>query len=135
MEEETVYDQHIDVHYLSTYTWRREDGRWRVIAAQTNVVAKDPPALPIDAARLGGYAGTYELSAERRYRVERRGAELVGGREGRDLKPLIAVGDNVFVDAGSNLGILRVFVVNADGRVERMVERRKFADLSWRRVE
>ena len=48
---------------------------------------------------------------------------------------LIAVGDNVFVDAGSNFGILRVFVTGASGNVDRMVERRKFADLSWRKVE
>jgi hypothetical protein len=135
MEEETVYDQHIDVHYLSTYTWRREDGRWRVIAAQTNVVAKDPPALPIDTSRLDAYTGTYELSAERRYRVERRGNAMVGGREGRELKPLIAVGDNVFVAAGDPLGILRIFVVGENDAVGRMVERRKFADLSWRRVK
>ena len=134
-EEETVFDQHIEVHYLSTYTWRREDGRWRVIAAQTVVVAKDPPALPVDTSRLDACAGTYEMSAEWRYRVERRDDGLVGGREGRELKSLIAVGDNVFADAGSSLGILRVFVCGKEGTVERMVERRKFADLSWRRVE
>lgn len=135
MEEMTIYNQHIAVHYLSTYTWRRESGRWRVIAAQTNVVAKDPPALPIAVARLDAYVGTYELSSERRFRVERRGDALFGGREGREPVSLIAVGDNVFVDAGSNLGILRVFVAGANGNVDRMVERRKFADLAWRRVE
>jgi Domain of unknown function (DUF4440) len=135
METQTVFDQNIDVHYLSTFTWHREAGCWRVISAQTNVVAKDPPALPIDTARLDAYVGTYQLSAERRFRVERRSDALFGGREGSEPASLIAVGDNVFADAGSNLGILRVFVTGADGKVNRMLVRRKFADLSWRRVD
>jgi ketosteroid isomerase-like protein len=133
-ERQTVYDQQVEVNYVSTHAWRREDGRWRLIAAQAVVVAKDPPALPIRSARLDAYVGTYELSGKRRYRVERRGDTLVGGREGGELKPLLAVGDNVFAEAGSDLGILRIFVARPDGTVERMVQRRKFADLSWLRV-
>jgi ketosteroid isomerase-like protein len=133
-EKQTVYDQQIEVSYRSTHTWRREDGRWRLIAAQNLVLAKDPPALPIDTGRLADYAGTYELSGQRRYRIEQRGDSLVGGRENSELTPLIAVGDNVFVDAGSNLGILRIFVRGPAGAVERMVQRRKFADLDWLKV-
>lgn len=133
-ETQTVYDQHIEVDYRSTHTWRREKGRWRLVAAQTVVLAKDPQALPIDTSRLGDYAGTFELSGKRRYRVEQRGESLVGGREGGELTPLIAVGDNVFTDAGNNLGILRIFVRSGEGAVERMVQRRKFADTDWMRV-
>lgn len=133
-ETETVYDQHIAVNYRSTHTWRRENGRWRLIAAQAVVLAKDPAPLPIDVGRLRDYVGTYELSGQRRYRVEVRGDTLVGGREGKEPMSLIAVGDNVFADSGSSLGILRVFVRGADGRVVRMVDRRKFADLDWLRV-
>jgi hypothetical protein len=134
-EKQTVYEQHIEVDYRATHTWRRENGRWRLIAAQTVVLAHDPPALPINTRRLGDYAGTYELSAERRYRVEQRGDGLVGGREGGELTPLIAVGDNVFADSASSLGILRMFVRGPAGAVERMVQRRKFADLDWLRVQ
>jgi ketosteroid isomerase-like protein len=133
-EKQKVYDQNIEVDYRSTHTWRREDGKWRLVAAQTVVLAKDPPALPIDTRRLGDYVGAYELSGQRRYCVAQRGEALVGGREGAEPTPLIAVGDNVFVDAGSNLGILRVFVRGRDGAVERMVQRRKFADTDWLRL-
>lgn len=133
-EKQTVFDQHIEVDYRGTQTWRRERGRWRLLAAEAVVLARDPPALPIDLARLRDFAGTYELSGDRRYRVELRGEILLGGREGGELVPLIAVGDNVFADAGSNLGILRIFVRRRDGTVDRMVQRRKFADLIWARV-
>ncbi len=133
-EKQTVYDQQIEVNYRATHTWQRENGRWRLIAAQNVVLVKDPPALPIDIRRLADYAGTYELSGKRRYRVEQRGDTLVGGRENSELTPLLAVGDNVFIEAGSNLGILRIFVRGQTSAIERMVQRRKFADLDWVRV-
>lgn len=133
-ERQTVYDQRIEVNYRTTHTWRRENGRWRLIAAQNLVLARDPAAMPIDTRRLADYVGTYELSGRRRYRVEQRGDVLVGGRENSQLTPLIAVGDNVFVDSGSSLGILRIFVRGRTGAVERMVQRRKFADTNWLRV-
>ncbi len=132
-EKQTVYNQQIEVSYLSTHTWRCEDGEWRLIAAQNLVLARDPAALPV-AARLEDYAGTYDLAGKRRYRIEQRGEGLVGGREGGELTPLIPVGDNVFVDSGSNLGILRIFVRDANGTVQRMVQRRKFADVTWLKV-
>jgi len=129
-ERQSIYGQQIEVNYRSTHTWRREDGVWRLIAAQNLVVPRDPAALPIRAS-LADFAGTYDLGGKRRFRVEQRGEQLVGGREGGQLTPLIPVGDNVFVDAGSNLGVLRIFVRGADGRVARMVQRRKFADTTW----
>jgi aspartate racemase len=132
-ETQTVYDQRIEVNYRSTHTWRREKGQWRLIAAQNLVLPRDPSALPVSA-RLSDYAGTYDLSGKRRYRVEQRGEVLLGGRENGDLTPLIPVGENVFADAGSNLGILRIFLHGADGVVDRMVQRRKLADLTWMKV-
>lgn len=133
-EKQTVYDQQVEIRYRSLHTWRRESGRWRLIAAQNHVMARDPQPLPIDTRRLSDFAGTYELSGQRRYTVERRGDVLVGGPEGGQLKPLIAVGENVFVESGSSLGVLRIFVRGKGGAVERMVQRRKFADLEWRRL-
>lgn len=134
-EKQVVYDQHIEVNYRSTHMWQRENRRWRLIAAQNVVLARDPSPLPIEEKQLADFVGTYELSGKRRYRVEQRGDILVGGRENTELKPLIAVGDNVFFEAGSNLGILRIFVRGAAGTVERMVQRRKFADLDWLKVK
>ena len=133
-EKQTFYDQHLVVDYRATNTWRREGGRWRLIAAQNLTLAKDPPPLPIDASRLADFVGTYDVAGKRRFRVERKGDGLVGGREGRDLITLIPVGDNVFTAAGNNLGTLLIFVRGKNGAVERMVERRKFSDLDWLKV-
>jgi ketosteroid isomerase-like protein len=133
-ERETVYDQTIEVTYRTTHTWRREQGRWRLVASQNLVVPRDPPALPVTLGNLDAFAGTYDLSGKRRYRVERRGDDLVGGREGGALARLIPVGENVFADSGSTLGVIRIFVRGRSGAVERMVQRRKFADLDWMRV-
>jgi len=54
--------------------------------------------------------------------------------EGGKLAPLIPVGENVFAESGSSLGNLRIFLRGPGGAVERMVSRRKFADLELRRA-
>jgi hypothetical protein len=133
-ETETVYDQHLRVNYLSTYTWMKEQGKWRVIAAHTLVEAQDPPPTPISSARLVAYSGMYELSGHRRYFVDAHGTKLVGGPSDNDLKPLIPVGENVFVRGGDPLAQLIIFPVEPNGTVNRMIVRRKFADLVWKKV-
>jgi hypothetical protein len=133
-ETQTIFDQKIEVAYFGTHVWHRESGRWRLIAAQAAVRAKDPPPLPVDARRLDDYAGTYGLSDTWRYRVEARGDTLLGGSPGRELEALIPIGENVFADRGSSLGVLRMFVRGPDGKVARMVQRRKFAYLDWKRL-
>jgi hypothetical protein len=133
-EKQNVYDQQIEVNYRGTQTWRREHGRWRLIAAQNVVIARDPRPLPIRLEKLADYAGTYELSGKRRYRVALRGDTLLGGREASEMTRLIPVGENVFAESGSTLGVLRVFVRGPSGAVVRMVQRRKFADLDWMKV-
>lgn len=133
-ESETVYGQHLNVKYLSTYTWIKEGGKWRIIAAQTQVRAQDPAPTPISGARLEAYTGMYELSAQRRYFVDTRGNTLLGGTDDKDLKPLIPVGENVFVRSGDSLAQLIIFPIGPNGTVTRMIQRRKFADLVWNKV-
>lgn len=132
-EHEQFFDQALRVLYRATDTWRREGGKWRLVASQVMVVAQDPPPTPLSAALLSDYAGLYDLSG-RKQRVEVRGGQLFEGRDGRELKPLIAVGDNVFVGQGDPLAIQYIFLRGADGKVQRLLERRKFADLQMTRL-
>jgi hypothetical protein len=134
-EHELVYDQELHVLYRATDTWRREQGRWRMVASQVMVLAQDPAPMPVAAAALAQFAGLYDESGKRRYRVVVKDGQLAEGREGREPSPLIPVGDNVFVGKGDPLAILYIFVRGADGKVQRMVERRKFADILMARVE
>ncbi len=133
-EHEQVYDQALHVIYRATDTWYRDSGKWRLAASQLMVVAQDPPPMPVSAALLADYAGLYDLGGKRRYRVEVQGDHLAEGRDGRELTPLIAVGDNVFVARGDPLAIHYIFVRGGDGKVQRMIERRKFADLEMPRI-
>jgi hypothetical protein len=134
VERQTVFDQTIEVYYLCSQVWRRDGGRWRLWLAHTAVRAQDPAPQRVDARRLRDFAGTYELGAWR-YRVEARDDALFGGNPaGGEPQGLIPVGDNVFVEAGNPLGMLRIFVRGKGGKVERMIVRRKFADLEWKRL-
>jgi hypothetical protein len=133
LERQGIFGQEIEVRYLGSQTWRREDGRWRLVLAHNAVRARDPPATPGQARRLRDFAGTYALGAWR-LQVEVRDGTLAAGTPGGALRPLIAVGDNVFVEAGHPLAILRIFVRGSDGRVAKMIQRRKFADVEWTRL-
>lgn len=133
LETQTVFDQTIEVRYFGSQTWRREGGRWRLLLAHNAVRAQDPAPLPIVRKRLRDFTGTYELGAWR-YEVKLRDGTLVAGRAGAEPQPLIAVGDNVFLAPGDPLAVLRIFVREPDGKVRRMVQRRKFADLVWKKV-
>jgi hypothetical protein len=97
LERQGIFGQEIEVRYLGSQTWRREDGDWRL---------------------------QFEVSD----------GTLAAGTPGGALRPLIAVGDNVFVEAGHPLAILRIFVRGSDGRVAKMIQRRKFADVEWTRL-
>jgi hypothetical protein len=77
----------------------------------------------------------YELSGgKRRYFVDHHGTKLVGGPNDNDLKPLIPIGENVFVRGGDNLAQLIIFPIEPNGTVNRLIVRRKFADLVWKKV-
>ncbi|HWY25843.1 MAG TPA: DUF4440 domain-containing protein [Nevskia sp.] len=128
-EHERVFDQALHVLYRATDTWRREHGAWRQVSQQVMVLAQDPLPLPVDTKRLDDYVGRYAVSGKWNYRVERHGDGLSLTREGHEAKTMIAVGDNVFVVQGDPLAIQYIFVRGADGKVQRIVERRKFADL------
>ena len=134
-ETETVLQQWIQVNRVSSCVWRREHGRWRLAALHTTVTPRDPESLPADSQELGLYAGTYELApGGRTYLVEHRGDVLLGGSAKDEMKPLIAVGRNVFAEPGAPVGDLLIFVDRPQGTVDRMVRRSKGADLSWLRV-
>ena len=96
-EVETFHGQELHAQYLSTETWRRKDGDWKLYMVHTYAVLKDPPPITLPAAQMQEYAGRYSAAPDLTYIIKWDGKQLTGGREGRELKPLqVEVRDVLF---------------------------------------
>ncbi len=58
-EQETYHGQHLTASYLTTETWRRDDGQWKLYLIHTYAVMKDPPAILLPTKELEQYVGRY----------------------------------------------------------------------------
>jgi hypothetical protein len=133
-EWETVFGQKLSTKYRETDTFRRVGADWKLMGAHTSVVTADPPPQTVATGSWPSFVGTYKLLPNGwTYFVQLKDGKLYAGRDAAKLKPLIPIADNAFVLSGS-LGDL-VFGRNAQGRVDRIVELRKFEVLTWRRVK
>jgi len=104
-----------------------------MVASHTSVVTSDPPAQEVSKAGWPGLVGQYRLLPNGwTFTVELRDRQLYGGRDPKNLRPLVPLAPAVFVVSGS-LGEW-IFVVE-NGKATRIVNRRKFAVLVWTRVE
>jgi hypothetical protein len=131
-EQETVFDQRLLVRYRFVATWIRRGGAWRLAAMEDVTVPTEPPELAVAGLRLDDYPGTYRYGPGRQWVVQRRGDALVYvRRDGKDV-PLRPVALDVFFD-GSDEKNLIVFRRDAAGRVNALVERRKYNDLHMTR--
>ena len=129
LEQESVFGQRLTVRYRFLATWVRRSGAWRLAAMQDVTVPTDPPALGVRGLRLNDYPGTYRYSPDRAWVVRRKGDILTYSRRaGGKEEALSPVALDVFTD-GSDEKNLIVFQRDAAGRVDRLVERRKYNDL------
>lgn len=132
-EEETFHGQVLHAQYLSTETWQRNGGDWKLYLVHTYAVLKDPPSISLPAAQMQEYAGRYSESPALTYVIRWDGKQLTGGREGRELKPLQAeVRDVLFVPGQPR--IRKIFQRDANGKITGFVDRRESWDLVWRRA-
>lgn len=133
-EWETVFGQRLTTKYRVTDTFRREGRVWKLVASHISVVTTDPPDQEVSSAGLPGFAGRYQLAPNGWiFTVELRDGKLHGGRDPKQLRPMIALAPNVFVVSGS-LGEW-IFVTDESGRATRIVNVRKFAPLIWKRID
>ncbi len=132
-ETESVFGQRLGVHYRVTNTYRRDGRAWKMVASHLSVVTRDPPAQDVSQAGWPGLVGTYRLLPDGwTFTVELRDGRLVGGRDPKNLRPLIPLASQAFVLSGS-LGEWHFVVEN--GRATRILNLRKFAPLVWTRVD
>jgi hypothetical protein len=132
-EQETVFDQKLVVRYWSTSTFVRDGKGWKLAALQTVTVPTQPPLLKVADLKLEDYPGTYRYGPDRAFTVAVTGGRLsFTTKAGRPPTFLDAVARDVFMDEGEERNLL-IFRRGAGGKVEELIERRKFNDLRMAR--
>jgi hypothetical protein len=131
-EQENYHGQTLFARYLMTETWRSEAGGWKLHLVHAYAVLKDPPAISLPPDVLQQYAGRYLAGNDLVYVVEWNGKQLMGGRRGGALKPLLVEVRDVLFIAGQPR-IRKIFQRDTAGRITGFVDRRENWDLVWRR--
>jgi hypothetical protein len=128
-EQETVFGQKLVVRYLFTSTYVRRDGSWKLVAMQDVTLPTPPPVLSVRDVKFGDYPGTYRYGPERAFIVALEQGKLVF-RSKAAGKPyaLEPIAKDVFMGGDDEKNLL-IFHRGESGRVNELIERRKFNDL------
>ncbi|HVZ98946.1 MAG TPA: DUF4440 domain-containing protein [Caulobacterales bacterium] len=132
-EHETYHGGQLHCQYRNTDTWIATPDGWRLLALQSLALRTDPPDIALSPADLAAYAGTYRLSADTAFVVARVGDGLTGQQTGGPARPLKAEVRDVLFQPGRPRYRF-IFMRDAQGRVDRMIERREAWDLVWMRA-
>lgn len=131
-EHETYHGQELHCQYRNTVTWSASSDGWRIVALQAMALRTDPPEIALAARDLEAYVGVYRLSPDVTYTITRGGEGLSGQQSGGRARPLKAEMRDVLFNPGRPRYRF-LFMRNARGRIERMIERREAWDLVWTR--
>jgi hypothetical protein len=132
-EDEIFHGQHLTAQYLTTETWQRQVGAWKLLLIHTYSVLKEPKFIVLSPAELDAYAGRYSAAPDLVYTIKREGDYLLGVREGRQALALKAEARDVFFVSGQ-LQTRKIFERDSDGHVVGFVDRREGSDLVWKRL-
>ena len=131
-EQETYHGQPLKAQYLTTETWRRDNGEWKLYLVHTYAVLKDPPSITLPTKELEQYVGRYAGAPDLTYVIRFDGQRLVGGRPGSSMKPLdVEVRDVLFVPGQPR--IRKIFQRDSKGNITGFVDRRESWDLVWKK--
>ena len=131
-EQENYHGQTLQSRYLTTETWRRDDGEWKLYLVHVYAVPKDPPAITLPPKELEQYVGRYSAAPDLVYVIRSDGQQLMGGRPGSTMKPLkVEVRDVLFIPGQPR--IRKIFQRDAKGKVTGFVDRRESWDLVWKK--
>lgn len=131
-EQEIYHGQTLQARYLTTETWRRDDGDWKLYLVHVYAVPKDPPVIKLPLKELEEYVGRYSDAPDLTYIIKSDGQQLMGGRPGGAMKPLdVEVRDVLFVPGQPR--IRKIFQRDAKGKITGFVDRRESWDLVWKK--
>ena len=133
-ETEIYHGQHLTARYLTTGTWQRQNGTWKLLLVHVYSLLKEPKTVTLSLAELDAYVGRYSAAPELRYTIRRDGDHPVGERAGRAATPLKAELHDVFFIRGQ-LRTRKIFERDDAGRIIGFVDRRDGTDLVWQKVQ
>jgi ketosteroid isomerase-like protein len=131
-EREDYHGIPLHADYLMTETWLRRGGQWRLALVHAYVVAEDPPAVAVPAARLDEYVGSYRAAADLTFTIRRQGDGLIGTSQSGRSSPLLVESPDVMFIAGQPR-MRRIFQRDGAGHVTGFMDRREGEDIYWKR--
>lgn len=128
-ERETVFGQKLVVRYQTLLAFVRQAGAWKLAGYEDVTIPTAPPELSVAGLKPADYPGTYRYAPERTWTVSNRSGVLSyvthpGGR----ANVLHPIARDVFMGSDDERNLL-IFHRDGRGRVDALIERRKFNDL------
>jgi hypothetical protein len=132
-EVELWHGQTLHANYLTTETWQRQAGDWKLVLTHVYVVAKDPPAITLPREKLAEYAGRYQAGPGVIATVSMNGDRLVFQDRKQPAKPfLVEAQDVLFVPGQPRFKDL--FQRDGAGHISGFIQRREGEDVRWTRI-
>jgi ketosteroid isomerase-like protein len=128
-EQETVFGQKLVVRYQSLWTYVKQADGWKLAGYADATLPTDPPRLTVANLHPDDYVGTYRYAPTRAWAVvSKGGAVSYTTHAGGTPNVLQPVARDVFMGSDDEKNLL-IFHRGADGKVDAVIERRKFNDL------
>lgn len=128
-EQETVFDQKLVVRYESLWTYVKQADGWKLAGYADSTLPTEPPKLTVANVHPDDYVGAYRYSPTRAWTVVNKGGVVSytthAGGTSNVLQP---IAHDVFMGSDDERNLL-IFHRGADGKVDALIERRKFNDL------
>jgi Domain of unknown function (DUF4440) len=128
-----LYNQKIHTQYRQVNTWMKIGKDWKAIMMQVFEIPKNPAPVSIAENILKQYAGTYQLSNEKKCVVTVENGKLFAEKSGKKAE-LLAQTENVFFRNGDGRVDI-IFIKDEATRNYKMVERREGEDLVWAQIK
>ena len=132
-EQEVFHGQNISAQYLTSETWQRRGGAWKLLMVHTYSTLAEPPSITLPVTELDEYVGRYSAAPDLTYVITRDGNHLIGQRDGREGVMLKAEVRDVFFVSGA-LRTRKIFQRDGGNQIVGFVDRREGRDLIWKRL-
>jgi hypothetical protein len=128
-ERETVFGQNFVVRYEGLLTFVKQAGAWKLAGYEDVTLPAEPPKLAVAGLVLSDYTGTYRYAPKRAWTVsDNHGVLSYVTKPGGPTNVLEPIAKDVFMGSDDERNLL-IFRRDAQGKVNAVIERRKFNDL------